>query len=228
MRSQPVLLALLLPALFLWACEKNDIGRRCEPDLGNLPPDAVGGEQPVDEIVSVQRNGACESFQCLTHGGYPSYCTRSCTYTSKPEHAKACTEDSDCSKPYHCHDGTCQDDDCPSGFVCSTVQEAGPLKGQLFCVRKEGCDSNFDCEELGEIVCEKLGCLDDTLLDPNASNHLTCVDKASELSFCTCPDGEDECDDDALTCVPPGASSPWAAGTVQQRGVCQRKDATEQ
>ncbi|MEE8409125.1 MAG: hypothetical protein V3T05_05945 [Myxococcota bacterium] len=168
------------------ACESDDLGQPC----GTTPTavtNPIVGEVPIIEVVRLERDGECESFQCLTHRGISPYCTRECERTP-PENAPkrctadadctggdfrsgtqghcvdgrcACKEDFECSKRMHCADGVCSDDDCPKGFWCKEVQEVGPLVGKLYCVFKDGCDGdNIYCEDLGNIVCRSLACFD--------------------------------------------------------------------
>jgi hypothetical protein len=169
--------------LLLSACESDDLGQPC----GTTPAPVgtpVEGENPVLEVVRVERDGDCESFQCLTHRGLPPYCTRSCELSETEAEPKSCTsddqctggmfasgvtgrcidgtcaceEDDDCPTAKHCADGICRDDDCPKGYWCKEVQQIGPLAGQRFCVFKDGCTSNFFCEDLGNMECRELGC----------------------------------------------------------------------
>ncbi|MBI5512057.1 MAG: hypothetical protein HY903_25140 [Deltaproteobacteria bacterium] len=180
------------------ACEKNDLGKPCGT-AGTPVPDPVGGEVPVVEVVRLERDSTCESFQCLTHRGLPPYCTQSCTLDPAPK-AKTCaaataasdcaadpfaggtnpaecidgtcrcTADLQCKDPLHCEDGACVDDDCPAGYWCKRPQEVGPLANQRYCVFKTGCRDNLQCEELGKMECDHLGCFDGCLRD-----YYTCV-----------------------------------------------------
>lgn len=205
------------------ACESDDIGTRCEPE-GDAPSptEPVAGEETLVEVVALERDGDCESFQCLSHRGYPPYCTRECKYES--DKGKACVSDADCKKPDHCFEGRCGEDDCPQGFVCGRVHEMGRNADSLFCLRRENCGSNIDCEDLGNVSCQKLGCVDQRLLenDPNAAPNLVCVDR-EELSFCACPGGNESCGDAELICDPVDADA-WEAGSVEQRSACLRKE----
>lgn len=169
--------------LSVFACESDDLGQPCgtTPELASSP---VEGEDPDLEVVRVERDGVCESFQCLTHRGLPPYCTRSCSLSGPDEQPQSCTgdeqcsggmfasgatgrcldgtcaceDDSDCPTPKQCADGVCRDDDCPKGYWCKEVQEVGPLVGRRFCVFKDGCTTNFFCEDLGNMECKQLGC----------------------------------------------------------------------
>lgn len=207
-------------------CKEHDIGKPCQPDAGqDLPIDPIPGETPVIEVVAMQRSTACETFQCLSHGGYDSYCTRTCSYDIDEKIGPACTADADCKRPRHCYEGRCRDDDCPEGFECRPVQDVGPLNGQLFCVYKEGCGhSNSECEALGEMECRRLGCFDASLLSTDAAtpHFLACYDH-TELSFCECPDGTFDCDGSELRCDPDGLA-PFPEGAVEVRDVCMRTE----
>ncbi len=167
------------------ACEKSDLGKTC----GTVPTeisDPIGGEVPTIEVVRMERDGDCESFQCLTHRGLSPYCTQTCEIDTPPNKQKTCTLDDDCKggefasgqvghcvagkctceldeecdDPLQCSDGRCRDDDCPEGYWCKTVQDVGPLAGQRFCVFREGCQANGDCEDFSTMSCKKLGCFD--------------------------------------------------------------------
>ena len=172
------------------ACEKESLGNAC-----GTPPEPVvnpvGGETPVIEVVRVERDSACESFQCLTQRGVPPYCTRTCKLNAAPEPKSCdgdtnctaepfsgtdhpgvcvdgkctCTDDIQCKEPTHCADGACVDDDCPSGFWCERIQEVGPLANSHYCVYKTGCQTNIQCEDLGNMSCNQLGCFDACLRD---------------------------------------------------------------
>lgn len=208
----------------LSACDEHDLGRTCEPRPATpLPSDPIPTEQPLVEEVSIERATECESFQCLTHGGYPSYCTRACSYDGAP--GAECVTNTECNRPEHCYEGRCQDDDCPAGFECRPVQDVGPLAGRLFCVYKEDCGgSNRECEALGEMECRRLGCFDATLESgaDSAPHLLTCEDRDA-LTFCRCPDGGTGCTGEELVCDP-GDGVPWPAGSVDVRDVCMRPE----
>jgi hypothetical protein len=203
-------------------CDDNDVGKLCGLDEPLVDAEPVTDEDPVVEVVGLQRDGVCESFQCLTHAGLPSYCTRECEYDEQTQ-AGGCEKDSDCDDENHCFEGVCQDDDCPKGFVCAQVQEVGPLAEQLFCVRRE-CQigKNVDCEDPGKIQCEHLGCLSAKLLDPSSLPLLTC-EPMSSLDDCSCPGGGSGCGDSELVCDPSDADA-WPAGSVEQHGYCQRSE----
>jgi hypothetical protein len=171
--------------LLLAACETDDLGKRCGTEAAPVV-DPVGDEVPVVEVVRLERDGECESFQCLTHRGLPPYCTRSCALDAPTLKQKSCSTDEqcedgefargarghcvggkcvceehgECRAPFHCADGRCVDDDCPAGFWCDAVQPVGPLAGERLCVMREGCQTNANCEEFGVMECRKLGCYD--------------------------------------------------------------------
>lgn len=204
-------------------CTKDDIGAACHPTTSAVPVETISGEQPMLEVIALQRSIDCETFQCLTYVGYDPFCTRTCTYDSKQ--GAACTANSDCTQPLHCYDGFCRDDDCPAGFECRTVQDVGPLAGKLYCVYKVGCaGSNRDCEALGDMECRRLGCFDKALLatDTTTPHTLTCEPQA-QLSFCQCADGTASCSGAGLVCSPPNHDV-WPAGSVDLRDVCMRSN----
>lgn len=167
------------------ACETHDLGKKCGT-LAEPVPDPVEGEVPTVEVVRVERDSDCESFQCLTHRGLPPYCTRTCAVDSPPkarhcDDASACaaapfagvdrpgecldgtcrcTADNQCKNPTHCVDGACVDDDCPAGYWCERVQDVGPLASNRYCVYKTGCETNSDCESFSTMACKGMGCYD--------------------------------------------------------------------
>jgi len=235
-------LALTLTALSL-ACSTEELGNPCGTVATDVP-DPVQGEVPVVEVVRHERDSACESFQCLTHRGLPPYCTRTCELDS-PAKAKACATDSECvGKPFaadlpgvcvnnvcqctadaqcrapnHCEAGQCVDDDCPDGYWCRQIQAVGPLSPSHYCVFKTGCKSNIDCEDLGAMTCDKLGCYDVCLRDystcekPNKDrcDELACYDDCVRIGSSTylCRDQSSDCQEagcfDACT-LPPGTA----------------------
>ncbi len=208
--------------LGLLACEEDDVGRECTPDQDPLlSGDPVGGEDPVTEVVSVSRDQECEAFVCLTHAGLEPYCTRECSYDT-PDRAKSCDSDADCKKPLHCFEGLCQDDDCPKGFVCSGVQDVGPLAGKLYCVRNS-CDESLDCEDVNKLSCKRYGCVDRRLYlnDDSLPSQLVCV--ARNTLECTCVNGGDDCPDDQFICDPADADE-WPQGSVERIGYCVLKE----
>ncbi|MBI3180381.1 MAG: hypothetical protein HYZ27_12010 [Deltaproteobacteria bacterium] len=190
-------------------CETSDLGKPCGSEPSALGDPVVEGESAVVEVVRVERDVNCESFQCLSHRGLHPYCTESCELDEPPHSPKSCTsdgqctggmfannvqghclggrcqcvKDSECVEPLHCFDGVCLDDDCPKGFWCKRVQDVGPLANELFCTFKAGCIENTDCEELGTIECRHLGCFDACLCDalPEAqAQDLGCADMCTD------------------------------------------------
>ncbi len=215
--------------LHVVGCKKDDVGVACRPNPNpegshDIPAEPINGEIPVLEVVSLGRSSDCETFQCLTYGGYAPFCTRECSYDGFAK-GRACTESSDCKRPEHCFEGYCRDDDCPDGFECRTVQDVGPLAGRLFCVNKTGCaGSNRECEALGTMECQRLACFDQSLLgDSTATAHTLGCMPLADLSYCQCPDGGVTCGGETLSCDPPEAD-PWPAGAVEVRDACIRVD----
>ncbi|MBN1962105.1 MAG: hypothetical protein JW841_14280 [Deltaproteobacteria bacterium] len=217
----------LVGSLFIIAllnCSSHDIGEACYPEgTGTISETTVSGENPVVEIVALQRSIDCETFQCLTYGGYESFCTRTCKYDS--EKGSACSENSNCESPKHCFEGYCRDDDCPAGFECRTIQDVGPLAGNLYCVYKTGCSgSNRNCEALGEMECRRIGCFDQALLSTDSTTtHTLGCKSLDSLSYCLCADGSNNCGSAGLVCTPPGSEA-WPAGSVDLRDVCMRTE----
>lgn len=232
--------ALLLTALVITGCDDEDVGEPCGTDPTDVVPMPIDGEEPVTEIVRLERDRACETFQCITHSGLNPYCTQNCELDESTL-GDECQDDRDCDPVFgeangqkYCINGNCVDDDCPNGFACRELQDVGTLADQMFCVRQSGCETNLDCEEVGEIECRQLGCLDSCLLDqealnvdldtnqstcaPDALNQFTC--QPFDSLGCECQGGATDCEDAALSCTPQGLSAPWPENSVIQRGVC--------
>ncbi len=177
--------------VFAAGCETGDLGKPCGSEPTAVSDPVVEGENAVVEVVRLERDVNCESFQCLTHRGLHAYCTEGCELDAPSYAAKSCTTDAQCTggmfannvqghclagrcqcvadgecvEPLHCFAGACVDDDCPKGFACKRVQEVGPLADELFCTFKTGCVGNDDCEQLGTIECRQVGCFDACLCD---------------------------------------------------------------
>lgn len=222
-------------------CNEEDIGEACGQDAPFVAPEPIDGEVPVSEIVRLERDRACETFQCITHSGLNPYCTRSCELDASVNTGESCETDQDCDPVFGdpmgntlCVNNVCIDDDCPEGFACRELQTVGTLAGQNFCVRKIGCENNFDCEDVQNLECRRLGCIDSCFLDQSslivdtaagsvscpasAENVLTC-EPFNELP-CQCIGGGETCEDAALVCQPASIPVPYPSGVVQQRGVC--------
>jgi len=208
------------------ACNTTQpLGNACGDDVPPIAGEVVEGENAVDELVRIQRDGVCDSFKCLTEGGLAPYCTDTCEYDSKSSNT-SCTQDSECkNKNEHCIDAVCKSDDCPSGFTCRVAEDAGPLAGQRFCERQVGCLTNFDCGDVGSLRCEQLLCTDAcNLIGGNCDTHfLTCQPRES-VPYCLC-NGEAQasnatfCDQAALVCTPPGGTAfPENAAFI--KGTC--------
>ncbi len=193
----------LITGVGLMACEEDDLGQPCGTEPTAVE-DPIGGEVPVVEVVRVQRDGECDSFQCLSHRGLTPYCTRECELEAPAAEPKSCTTDADCTggefgsgqsghciegtceceedaecrSPLHCAGGHCRDDDCPAGYWCKTVQEVGPLTGNRYCVFSDTCTRNADCEAFGVMECRRLGCFDACLrgFSACAAKGGTCAD----------------------------------------------------
>ncbi|MEZ4272644.1 MAG: hypothetical protein R3C68_14805, partial [Myxococcota bacterium] len=190
----------------------NDIGDPCGTDPTPITDMPIGGETPVVEVVRMERDGACESFKCLRNRGLPPFCTRSCKLPSASDKNKVCEVNAAdaarrCNAPTYClvedgaAEGRCVDDDCPDGFWCRQVQETGPLSGEAYCVRREHCSDNFDCENLGSIECATLGCFDRCLNDPTCTfSELVC--QRQEQLPCGCENDISSlnCFDEQLIC----------------------------
>lgn len=220
-------------ALIATACnEDRQLGGNCGTQTPPLEGEIVEGETAVDEVVRVERDGVCESFQCLTEGGLAPYCSELCSYDSESSN-DTCNTDADCRfQDEHCIDHQCKEDDCPEGFICDTVQETGPLASTRYCQRQRGCVTNFDCGDVSNVRCVTIACLDACLLssgdrDDCDSHYLHCQPR-TELPFCLCP-GEQEpsngvtCDASVLVCDP-SEGDPFPAGSVTLRGICVGND----
>ncbi|MEZ0314000.1 MAG: hypothetical protein ACAI38_19685 [Myxococcota bacterium] len=217
---------LIIVSVALAACNAEEpLGGACGTDAPILEGEIVEGETAVDEIVRIERDGVCGSFQCLTEGGLAPYCTEECRYESSSSNA-TCTTDNDCSDDEeHCIDGLCRGDDCPSGFTCNQVQEAGPLRDKRYCTRQTGCLNNFDCGDVGNIQCVVLVCLDACLLaNTSCEQHFLTCQPREEVPFCLC-NGETEasnsnfCEAEALACQPPLGDA-FPVGAAVLRGTC--------
>lgn len=209
-------------------CEQAQLGQRCGTSPEPLPAEPIVAEDPVGEIVRLQRDGTCASFQCLTHRGLEPYCTRECTYPDAPD-APDCARDADCEPPNHCFRGQCRDDTCPGGFACRQIADVPKLNDALFCVMKSGCDDNFDCESLGEMECRDVGCVDRCQLPQNRDGASACSDsRLSCVSLdglnCACEEGGTDCSDSELICQPQSTADPLPAGAVARRTYCMPVD----
>lgn len=207
------------------ACNTTQpLGNACGDNAPPLQGEVVEGENSVNELVRIQRDGVCDSFKCLTEGGIAPYCTDPCSYDKSTN--ASCTSDVDCkTKSEHCIDNVCKADDCPNGFTCRVAQRAGPLAGQLFCLRQTGCLTNFDCGDVGTLRCMQLLCTDQcNLIGGNCDTHdLTCQPRET-VPWCLC-NGEAAasnatfCDQSALVCTPHGSTAlPENAAYI--KGVC--------
>ncbi len=214
MKNSTCFAALALAIAMLTAgCESDDVGKYCSPTTGSLGLNPIGGENPTVEVARIHRDENCLSFQCLEHLGLSPHCTRSCSFSANNT---ACTQNSDCPNQGICLQGQCNDDDCPAGFTCEAPIDAGEFAESLVCVRREGCESNLDCEGLGTIDCVELGCYDSCLADENCDMHQLQCEPLTELN-CTCPDNASSCEDEERTC---NGSTNLEAGTLSTRNVC--------
>jgi hypothetical protein len=212
------------------ACNVDDTGKLCgEPNV-TLASTPVVGEVPVITVVDITRDSNCLTFQCLTHEGLPSYCTRTCKYNTPAQNANSCSADSGCSPPLHCQikpgdsNGVCNDDDCPAGFSCEEVAAVGPLAGTNYCTRQTECQSELDCGDVGNVTCATLGCFGACLYDPStcgtAPNPLTCVSETALNCTCTAPNTAlNKCSAANLSCTPPNTQT-FPAGSVTPLPVC--------
>ena len=211
--------------LFTACIEKDNTGIACGEPLGTQPSDPIPGETPIVEIVRIQRDANCLSFQCLEHAGLPAYCTRNCNHLDT-SNSISCTDPSQCPTSSYCHLGKCVNDDCPAGYWCQEVQREGPLAGQNFCVRRSNCLLNSDCEALGQMNCIQYGCFDQCLLDTSCEFHkLMCAPKTELPCQCRVASVDDSghCADWDLICQSEGALDPWPQSSVYQAGICTAK-----
>lgn len=215
------------------ACNKDvQLGGSCGTEEAPLAGELVEGETAVDELVRLQRDGVCTSFQCLTEGGLAPYCTEQCSYTDSTNND--CLTDSDCTvQEEHCIDKQCKADDCPDGFVCDTVQETGPLANTRYCLRQRGCVTNFDCGDVSNVRCETVACLDACLLmsgdRSSCTTHYLHCQPREDIPYCLCP-GETEptsatCESNRVTCTPPDGDA-FPSGSVTLTGMCVGIDQT--
>ncbi|MEM6531894.1 MAG: hypothetical protein AAF654_04690 [Myxococcota bacterium] len=235
---------LFLSAVLLCAatgCNEEDIGEVCGQESAPVAPEPIDGESPVSEVVRLERDRACETFQCITHSGLNPYCTRTCELDTSTNTGEACENDQDCDPVFGdpmantlCVNNVCIDDDCPNGFACRELQTVGTLAGERFCVRQIGCENNFDCGDVQSLECRRLGCIDSCFLDQaslnqdtlagtvscpaEADNVLTC--EPFDSLPCQCLGGGDSCEDAGLVCQPSSFTVPFPTGIVAQRGVC--------
>jgi hypothetical protein len=223
------------PWLTLWlvcawsttsGCTADDTGALCQSPNFVAVATPITGESVVTEATNLTRDPNCTQFSCLTAQGLPSYCTQACAYDAPPKDAVSCAIDSDCKLPLHCHEGICNDDDCPAGFFCQTPIPTGSLAGSAVCERQTGCLTNPDCGNVAALACVKLGCYDSCLAqDSNTvcAFHRKVCAPLSTLQ-CTCADGSSDCADSERTCTPPSTSSAAAIslpkGSVTAEGVC--------
>lgn len=209
----------------LLGCEKEKLGTLCGTDPTEFNGEVVVNENPTVEVVRIQRDGACESFQCLHHQGLHGYCTRTCELDPLPSNVKSCALDSDCKEDgFFCVDGKCRDDDCPSGFRCTTVQDVGPLAGKRYCTFITGCNNNTDCEALGDITCQQHGCTDVCNIEGASCDFHQLVCQPADEVPCVCNGqpigGKPSCTDAELICQNPGAPTPYPQGSVAQKSFC--------
>ncbi|MCK5690523.1 hypothetical protein KAI87_14685 [Myxococcota bacterium] len=216
--------------LSLGACEyESDVGTPCGTSTDPIE-DPIQGEDPIVEVVRVQRDEICESFQCITHSGLDPYCSQICTIDAADEDSKSCLSDAECKEPNQCLDGKCRESDCPAGFWCKELQAVGPIAGDLYCISREGCTHNLDCGDTAKVECRKLGCYDSCLdEDTSCTTHsLVCQDLEDMEPCCVSPEGGclddgEVCPDSLLEVHPPTSPTAWPMGSVQQHNVCQRK-----
>lgn len=230
-------LIVLLAAQATVACNQDDTGKLCgEPNV-TVPSQPVEGEVPVVGEVNITRDPNCLTFKCLTQGGLPSYCTKTCNINI-PSDKVVCVTDNDCqTRPhifgpgYHCTlatDGNnyCVNDNCPAGFWCNPVVNVGPYQGQYFCQRQTGCTADVDCNAPGSYACEPWGCFGSCLYNPttcgNGPNQLEC--QSDYAIGCNCNNANDvktllQCTSSALTCTPPGVNT-FPTGSVTPLNVC--------
>ena len=221
---------IILVGLCFVNCKKgHDLGKLCgTSDPTQITGQIISGEEPLLEVVRVERDSNCESFLCLTQAGLTPQCSRSCTSESKEQ------------------------GDCPNGFVCRIVQEAGPLSQQSFCVPKMACEKNLDCNDVGTIECVDYVCFDVCLLAGTACNNSdspcasplvceqgkcsckeshtrTCKNKAT---YCQCPASVEDpnyknaCADKQLKCKNPETNAVWPDESAEQQPFCLRDQDT--
>ncbi|RYF07454.1 MAG: hypothetical protein EOO40_08380, partial [Deltaproteobacteria bacterium] len=134
----------LCAATLVNACNVDDTGTPCINPNTTFVAQPIAGEDPVVEVINITRDPNCLQFSCLTAQGLPSYCSHTCRYNRPSRHPTACTLDSDCKLPEHCHAGVCNDDNCPPGFFCQIPEPTGSTTNKSFCMRQTGCTTNPD------------------------------------------------------------------------------------
>ena len=217
-----VLFALSLSVL-AGCIQKDDVGKVCGSALVGIGEDPIVGETPIQEVIRLERDKKCLSFQCLEHRGLPAYCTKECSEDVSAEGSSACITHQDCPAPQYCSAGKCVSDGCGPGYWCQEIQEIGPLAGTSYCVRRENCTRNSDCGALGAVDCIAYGCFDECLANPECETHrYTCLPK-EELP-CACLENTTTatgaCSDADYVCQSPTDGGIWPIGSVQQIGIC--------
>jgi hypothetical protein len=103
------------------ACEPNDLGHPCPPPDGttDMTEDASPDDTEKTFPATVRKDGKCESFECVSTQARNNYCSKLCA----------------------------NNDDCPDGFACETLQPVGPLSQTRYCLLQKVCrkDVAADC-----------------------------------------------------------------------------------
>lgn len=194
---------LLVPlGLALGACEDDDVGEPCTAEIQAQPAEPIDGERAVLEVVSLSRDQACETFQCLRHQGLEPYCTEECRFTEESSDSP-CEDDNGCSGDEYCEGGQCRKDDCPDGFWCRQIQETGPNVNKTFCTRRV-CNDTQDCFAIGGYQCVTHGCYDACLRNDAGTqcdfNQRVCEPFSALADICQCQGGDVSCSDAELRC----------------------------
>lgn len=118
-------LSMLFLGSSLLGCE-DDVGRCCtviDPSAEGRIPVALSTDERATSDIAIDPAFDCESLVCVAYLGRPAFCTAFCT----------------------------SEGDCPEGFVCRQVLEAGSLPPDAnreinpedrFCVR-----ADFQCRQ---------------------------------------------------------------------------------
>jgi len=111
----------------LSACDKSDLGTACPPkDTTTTAASQPTDSSEIDSPATFRKDSTCESFLCVSSQTRSNYCSQECFSNTN----------------------------CPSGFVCETLQPVGEFKDTKFCLLTKVCNSDADCPKSG-FYCNK-------------------------------------------------------------------------